>query len=118
MGKLAVPFVGYGLYMADPERRAEAARDEAADQRARARGDGCKNSAIGCGFGDAMEDIGAVLAWIPTVLQVGGAAIFIVGAATSGGETKPAARPPPTARWSPGVHSVPGGATFGIGGTF
>jgi len=121
MWKLAIPVVGYPLYLADGSRREEAARRDVADQKARARGDGCENSALGCDASDTLHDIGRVLAWIPTILQAAGAAAFVYGCVTSGRDVtaspKAPARPP-VATWRPQTSSVAGGATLGVVGTF
>ena len=78
-GKLAIPVVGYPLYLADDARRAEAKRAAAKDREARARFDGCENSALGCDTSDTLHDIGLVLAWIPPLLQAAGAVVFLYG---------------------------------------
>ncbi len=115
--KLAIPFVGHALYRADPDRRAAVAQSEARARELAARGDGCTNSALGCEFLRVqwLDDIIAVMAWVPTMLQIGGAALAVVGFSVSATERKQAKT---GLTWVPQARAARGGGTVGLGGTF
>jgi hypothetical protein len=113
--KLAVPFAGYALYLGDPDRQAQEKREEEARRKWTDTGAGCENTMLGC-----AEGIENALKWLPTILQVGGAVIFLVGLAESGSGVGAGANAASRAkpRWAPDIRTAQGGATFGITGTF
>lgn len=111
IGKMAIPFAGYPLYLADEDRQAQDKRVQQYRREWAAQGGGCENTILGCG--DGIVD---VLAWVPTILQVTGGIIFVVGLVQSQSEPSPAPRP--NATWAPDIRASQGATTFGVVGTF